>query len=130
MTFYPFEVRVVSLPQLSCPERVQELVELTQNCPEIQVSFDFDIEHMSVLARIKLTPDEKTRLSGQMGTILEYIEKLKEVNTEDVEPTAHVLGLNNVFRDDEPAPKPLADHNPISDSPAHDKGHYEVPKII
>ena len=94
------------------------------------MSFDFDIEHMSLLARIKLTPDEKTRLSGQMGTILEYIKKLKEVNTEDVEPTAHVLALNNVFRDDEPAPKPLADHNPISDSPAHDKGHYEVPQIL
>jgi len=41
-----------------------------------------------------------------------------------------VLGLNNVFRDDEPAEKPLADHNPISDSPAHNKGHYEVPKIL
>ena len=89
-----------------------------------------DIEHMAVLARIKLTPDEKTRLSDQLGTILEYIEKLKEVNTDDVEPTAHVLGLNNVFRDDEPAPKSLADHNPISDSPAHDKGHYEVPKVL
>ena len=53
----------------------------------------FDIEHMAVLARIKLTPDEKARISGQMGTILAYIEKLKEVNTDDVEPTAHVLGL-------------------------------------
>jgi len=85
---------------------------------------------MAVLARIKLTPDEKTRLSDQMGTILEYIEKLEEVNTDDVEPTAHVLGINNVFRDDEPAEKPFADHNPISDSPAHDKGHYEVPQIL
>ena len=85
---------------------------------------------MAVLARIKLTPDEKTRLSGQMVTILEYIEKLEEVNTDDVEPTAHVLGINNVFRDDEPAEKPFADHNPISDSPAHDKGHYEVPQIL
>ena len=85
---------------------------------------------MAVLARIKLTPDEKTRLSGRMGTILEYIEKLEEGNTDDVEPTAHVLGINNVFRDDEPAEKPFADHNPISDSPAHDKGHYEVPQIL
>ena len=90
----------------------------------------FDIEHMTVLARLKLTPDEKLRLSSQMGTILEYIEKLSELNTDDVEPTAHVLGLNNVFRDDEPAAKPLADHNPISESPAHNKGHYEVPQII
>ena len=90
----------------------------------------FDIEHMAALARLKLTHDEKVRLTGQMGTILEYIEKLNELNTDNVEPTAHVLGLNNVFRDDEPAAKPLADHNPISESPAHNKGHYEVPKII
>jgi aspartyl-tRNA(Asn)/glutamyl-tRNA(Gln) amidotransferase subunit C len=90
----------------------------------------FDIEHMAVLARLKLTPNEKVRLSSQMGTILEYIEKLSELNTDDVEPTAHVLGLSNVFRDDEPAAKPLADHNPISESPAHNKGHYEVPQII
>ena len=85
---------------------------------------------MAVLARLKLTPDEKERLTDQMGTILAYIEKLNELNTDGVEPTANVLGLNNVFRDDEPAEKPLADHNPISDSPAHNKGHYEVPKIL
>lgn len=90
----------------------------------------FDIEHMAVLARLKLTPDEKVRFSDQMETMLEYIEKLDGLNTDDVEPTAHVLGINNVFRDDEPATKPLADHNPISDSPAHNKGHYEVPKIL
>ncbi len=85
---------------------------------------------MAVLARLRLTSDENVRLSGQMETILEYIEKLNRLNTDDVEPTAHVLGINNVFRDDEPAKKPLADHNPISDSPAHNKGHYEVPQII
>ena len=90
----------------------------------------FDIEHIAALARLKLTPDEKTRLASQMGTILEYIEKLNELNTKDVEPTAHVLGINNVFREDEPTTKPLADNNLISDSPAHNKGHYEVPKII
>jgi aspartyl-tRNA(Asn)/glutamyl-tRNA(Gln) amidotransferase subunit C len=90
----------------------------------------FDIEYMATLARLKLTSDEKVRLSGQMGKILEYIEKLSELNTDDVEPTAHVLGLNNVFREDKPIAKPLADHNPISESPAHNKGHYEVPQII
>ena len=85
---------------------------------------------MVALARLQLTSDEKERLTQQMGTILEYIEKLNELDTDNVEPTAHALGVNNVFREDEPAVKPLADHNPISNSPAHDKGHYEVPKII
>ncbi len=88
-----------------------------------------DIEHVAKLARLKLTDAEKERFSKQMGTIIEYIEKLGELDTKNVEPTAHVLGLNNVFREDKPT-KPLTDHDPINDSPAHSKGHYEVPKII
>ena len=88
-----------------------------------------DIEHVAKLARLKLTDAEKKRFSSQMGTIIKYIEKLNELDTKNVEPTAHVLGLENVFRDDI-ATNPLTDQDPINDSPAHSKGHYEVPKII
>jgi len=88
-----------------------------------------DIEHIAKLARLKLTDAEKEKFSDQMGTIIEYIEKLSELDTENVEPTAHVLGLNNVFREDV-ATEPLTEQAPINDSPAHSKGHYEVPKII
>jgi len=95
----------------------------------MQENSKIDINHIAKLARLKLTDAEKERFSKQMGTIIEYIEKLNELDTKDVEPTAHVLGLNNVFREDV-ATKPLTDQNPINDSPAHSKGHYEVPKII
>ena len=88
-----------------------------------------DIEHVAKLARLKLTDAEKKQFSNQMGTIIKYIEKLNELDTENVEPTAHVLGLENVFRNDI-ATNPLTDQDPINDSPAHSKGHYEVPKII
>ena len=88
-----------------------------------------DIEHLSKLARLKLTDAEKELFSKQMGTVIKYIEKLSELDTKNVEPTAHVLGLNNVFRDDA-VKKPLTVQDPINDSPAHSKGHYEVPKII
>ncbi len=88
-----------------------------------------DIERVAKLARLKLTDAEKDRFSNQMETIIGYIEKLNELDTDNTEPTAHVLGLNNVFRDDV-ATEPLTDHEPINDSPAHSKGHYEVPKII
>ena len=88
-----------------------------------------DIEHLAKLARLKLTDAEKELFSKQMGTVIKYIEKLSELDTKNVEPTAHVLGLNNVFRDDA-VKKPLTVQNPINDSPAHSKGHYEVPKII
>jgi|TARA_B100001750_G_scaffold160189_1_gene129159 aspartyl-tRNA(Asn)/glutamyl-tRNA(Gln) amidotransferase subunit C len=90
---------------------------------------DMDIEHLAKLARLKLTDAEKELFSKQMGTVIKYIEKLSELDTKNVEPTAHVLGLNNVFRDDA-VKKPLTVQDPINDSPAHSKGHYEVPKII
>ena len=88
-----------------------------------------DIEHLAKLARLKLTDAEKELFSKQMGTVIKYIEKLSELDTKNVEPTAHVLGLNNFFRDDA-VKKPLTVQDPINDSPAHSKGHYEVPKII
>ena len=88
-----------------------------------------DIEHLAKLARLKLTDAEKELFSKQMGTVIKYIEKLSELDTKNVEPTAHVLGLNNVFRDDA-VKKPLTVQDPMTDSPAHSKGHYEVPKII
>ena len=88
-----------------------------------------DIEHLAKLSRLKLTDAEKEKFSNQMGTIIEYIEKLSELDTENVEPTANLLGLSNVFREDMTT-KPLTNQAPINDSPAHSKGHYEVPKII
>ena len=88
-----------------------------------------DIEHLAKLARLKLTDAEKELFSKQMGTVIKYIEKLSELDTKNVEPTAHVLGLNNVFRDDA-VKKPLTVQDPNNDSPAHSKGQYEVPKII
>ena len=80
-----------------------------------------DIEHVAKLARLKLTDAEKKRFSNQMETIIKYIEKLNELDTKNVEPTAHVLGLENVFRNDI-ATNPLTDQDPINDSPAHSKG--------
>ena len=88
-----------------------------------------DIEHVAKLARLKLTDTEKEKFSKQMETIIEHIEKLNKLDTQHVKPTAHVMELNNVFREDV-AVKPLTDQDPINDSPAHNKGHYEVPKII
>ena len=88
-----------------------------------------DIEYVAKLARLKLTDVEKVKFTKQMETIIEHIEKLNELDTQNVEPTAHVMVLNNVFREDVAA-KPLTNKDPITDSPAHSKGHYEVPKII
>lgn len=92
-------------------------------------SGSFDIAKVSALARINLSEQEQSRLGGQFVQILEYIDKLNKLDTSNVEPTSHVLTLQNVFRDDKPEKRfPETDY--LSQAPSHDKGHYEVPKII
>jgi aspartyl-tRNA(Asn)/glutamyl-tRNA(Gln) amidotransferase subunit C len=59
------------------------------------------VDHIAKLARLKLTDAQEEKMAKELGAILTYIEKLKEVNTDGVEPTAQVTGLENVLRKDE-----------------------------
>ena len=59
---------------------------------------------MGRLARLKLTDDEVERMSGELSTILDHIEKIGELDLDDVEPTSHVVQVENVLRVDEPRP--------------------------
>jgi len=60
-----------------------------------------EIEHIALLARLGLTSEEKKKYAEQLSSILDYVEQLKEVNTDGIEPTAQVTGLENVMRQDE-----------------------------
>ena len=92
-------------------------------------SDSFDIQKIAVLARLKLTEDEQTRLGNHLTGILEHIDQLNQLDTENVEPTSHVLPLQNVFREDE-VKQPFGDEKYLPLAPRQDKNHYEVPKII
>ncbi len=59
-----------------------------------------EVEHVAKLARIELSESEKKKFQQQMATILDYIDKINEVDTEKVEPTWQVTGLENVQRPD------------------------------
>jgi len=59
-----------------------------------------DVEHIALLARLGLTEAEKEKFALQLSSILDYFEQLKEVNTDKVEPSAQVTGLENVMRPD------------------------------
>lgn len=61
-----------------------------------------DVEHIAKLARIEVKEEDKEKLAQELGAILDYVAKLNEVDTEGVEPTAQVTGLENVFRPDQP----------------------------
>jgi len=58
--------------------------------------------HVARLARLRLSDDEVERMSSELSTILDHIEKINELDLEDVEPTSHVVEVENVLRADEP----------------------------
>ena len=90
---------------------------------------DFDIPYVAHLARIELSPAEEHKLGAQLGNILGYVEKLKELDVSQVEPTAHAVPLANVTRPDEPQPG-LTNNEALRNAPAHANGLFIVPKIV
>ena len=90
---------------------------------------DFDIKYVANLARLKLTQEEEQKLGSQLGNILGYIEKLKEVNVDKIEPTAHAFPLINVFRQDEVRPS-LPHEDALRNAPSKSGGLFVVPKIV
>ena len=62
---------------------------------------DETIEYVGILAKLELSGEEKEAAKKSMGEMLDYIDKLNELNTTDVEPMSHVFPIQNVFREDE-----------------------------
>ena len=90
---------------------------------------EIDVKYVAHLARLSLTPDEEQKISAQLGNILGYIEKLKEVDVTGVEPTAHAFPLVNVTRPDEVRPS-LSNEEALRNAPSTANGLFIVPKIV
>lgn len=90
---------------------------------------DINLKEVAHLARLELTPEEEQKLGVQLGSILTYIEKLKEVDVSNVEPTAHAFPLVNVTRSDEVHPS-LPHEEAMRNAPAQANGLFVVPKIV
>jgi aspartyl-tRNA(Asn)/glutamyl-tRNA(Gln) amidotransferase subunit C len=87
------------------------------------------VEDVAHLARIELRPDELEKLSGQLEHILQFIDKLKEVNVEKVAPTSHAINVSNVLRQDIPKGSlPVA--KVIANAPSKKGNFFVVPKVI
>jgi len=87
------------------------------------------LAHVAGLARLDLTDDERDAYAGQLGRILEYIEKIESLDLGSVEPTAHVFSAVNVFRDDRPATS-LPQGDVLANAPEATGEFYRVPRII
>ncbi len=90
---------------------------------------DFDIQYVAHLARLDLTPEEERKLGAQLNHILGYIEKLKELDISNVEPTAHAVPMVNVTRADEARPS-LSNEEALRNAPTKAGGLFIVPKIV
>jgi len=88
-----------------------------------------EVEHVAWLARIELSEEEKALFTEQFNEILEYFRKIDEVDTEDVEPTFHVLDLQNVSRKDEPQPS-LPPEEALRNAPKKEKNFIKAPRIV
>ena len=87
------------------------------------------VEQVAFLARLELTDDEKDRLTGHLNRILEHFQKLQELDTADVEPTSHVIPVENVFRPDSVRPS-LPPEEVLANAPEAQVDCFAVPRIV
>jgi aspartyl-tRNA(Asn)/glutamyl-tRNA(Gln) amidotransferase subunit C len=87
-----------------------------------------DVRYVAKLARLRLEPDEVARTTGELVKILAHIDKMSELDTSDVLPTAHVLDVVNVTRPDKPRPS-LARADALRNAPAVTDDCFRVPRM-
>jgi aspartyl-tRNA(Asn)/glutamyl-tRNA(Gln) amidotransferase subunit C len=88
-----------------------------------------EVQWVAHLARLRLTEAELETMTRQLNAIVDYVDQLKQVNTEGVEPMAHSLAVQNVFRDDEPAPSLLV-ADALVNAPQRRGDFYSVPAVL
>ena len=87
------------------------------------------LEYVSILAKIELKGEEKIQVRSDMEKMLDYADKLNELDTEGVIPTAHAIPMQNAFREDEI--KPSLDRSEIlKNAPEADEEGFIVPKVV
>lgn len=88
-----------------------------------------DVDTVAALARLYFTDEEKEEMMGVLNNILEYFDKLSELDTGDVEPLTHILPVQNVMRGDE-VKESYDQETALKNAPKHDRGHFVIPKVI
>ena len=87
------------------------------------------VRKVAKLSRLELTEGEVEEFTGQLSAILDYVEKMNELDTQDVEPLAHCLPIGNVFRPDR-ARESLGTEKVLANAPQRDGDFFKVPKIL
>lgn len=88
-----------------------------------------DVSHVAKLANLPLTPEEKKKFEKQLSETLDYVNKLGEIETKNVEPTSQVTGLENVMREDIATPS-LPQKEVLKNAKKTHNGFFKVPPIL
>ncbi len=88
-----------------------------------------EVEHVALLARLRLTEEERERFTTQLNSILEHFEQLQQIDTSGVPPMSHAVPMSNVLREDEPAPS-LSPEEALQNAPDQDRNCFRVPRVI
>ncbi len=88
-----------------------------------------EVKHVANLARLAITDDETEKLQKQLDSIITFAEQLNELDTENIEPTTHVLHMKNVLREDK-ASKGLPREEVLKNAPDQQDGQIRVPGIM
>lgn len=87
------------------------------------------VAHVAALARLGLTPEEMERMRDQLSAVLEHINQLQEVDTDDIPPTAQVIELESVMRDDIVRPS-LPRELVLQNAPQQEDGYIRVNAVL
>ena len=88
-----------------------------------------DVEKIAELARLKFTDEDLENFTPQMNEILSYMDKLNELDTENVKPLSHPVEQTNVFREDGLKPS-ISTEDALKNAPDKNEHHFKVPKVI
>ncbi len=88
-----------------------------------------DVRKIANLARLKFSPEEEEKLTGELNEILNYMDKLNELDTSGVEPLYHVIEMDTVFREDRVKPS-LSQEEALQNAPRKFGGFFTVPKVL
>ena len=90
---------------------------------------DETIDYVGILAKLELSPEEKEQAKKDMGSMLDYIDKLGELDTQGVEPMSHVFPVKNVFREDKVTNGDMREEI-LGNAPEEKDGMFAVPRTF
>lgn len=88
-----------------------------------------EVTYVSKLARLRFNEEETNKMAEELGSVLDYVATLNEVDTKDIQPTEHILPVSNVFRDDVVG-TPLSNDIALSNAPDQENGCFKVPRVL